>query len=140
MKGTQPRDWFLAEGLALLEASHWFEAHEVLESAWRMTAYGAERTLLQALIQLAVSMEHARRGNLIGERGQWEKASAKLATLPDTCLGIDVRRTRQAWEAFRAAHPPGTPSAEPAAPRPRVLMALGDGDKTNKPPRRTSGA
>ena len=121
MNGTQPRDALLAEGLALLEASRWFEAHEVLESAWRATPHGAERTLLQALIQLAVSMEHARRGNMIGERGQWEKAQTKLASLPATCLGIDVQRTLQVWQTFRDAHPPGTTAAESVAPRPRVV-------------------
>lgn len=77
-----------AEGLRLFREERWFEAHEVLEVVWRETPRGPERELLQGLIQLAVSLEHWRRGNPRGARGQWTKAQGHLADLPPVYGGI----------------------------------------------------
>lgn len=68
----------LTEGRRLLAAGDGFGAHEVWEDRWRPLAPGPEKLALQGLIQLAVALEHRRRGNLRGAAGQWAKARAKL--------------------------------------------------------------
>ncbi len=74
-----PEDPHLRQGWALLRAGAWFEAHEVLELRWKRTSReSADRHLLQAMIQYAVSLEHARRGNPDASRGQREKAARHL--------------------------------------------------------------
>ena len=88
----------LREGLALIAARRWFEAHEVLEVAWRATPLGPERALVQGLIQLAVALEHWRRGNPRGTAGQWAKARRHLEPLPVEVLGVDVPATLARWE------------------------------------------
>lgn len=77
-----------AEGVALFQAEEFFEAHEALELAWRAAAPGPDKRFLQGLIQLAVSLEHWRRGNPRGAKGQWEKAKAKLEDLPAVHGGL----------------------------------------------------
>ncbi|MEO6500602.1 MAG: DUF309 domain-containing protein [Jatrophihabitantaceae bacterium] len=52
----------LAEAQRLLDAGRPFEAHEVLEDAWK-AAPAAERELWRGLAQLAVGLTHAARGN-----------------------------------------------------------------------------
>ncbi len=123
----------LREGLALIDARRWFEAHEVLEGAWRPTPAGPERSLLQGLIQLAVALEHWRRGNPRGTAGQWEKARRHLQVLPPELLGVDVHATLARWERCLAENDlPGALVAqsrnEPAAgslagPAPTVARA-----------------
>ncbi len=87
----------IREGLALIDARRWFEAHEALELAWRATPSGPERELLQGLIQLAVALEHWRRGNPRGTAGQWDKARHRLEALPPVVLGVDVPVTLARW-------------------------------------------
>lgn len=91
-----------AEGVALFRARAWFEAHEVLELAWRATPAGPTRQFLQGLIQLAVSLEHWRRRNARGARGQWEKGRAKLEALPEVFAGLAVGRLLADFAAFYA--------------------------------------
>lgn len=118
------------EGLALFRAERWFEAHEVLEAVWRETPRGPERELLQGLIQLAVSLEHWRRDNPRGARGQWTKAQGHLAGLPpvygDIALAELLDAFRALWEGLRlddavAAQAAGLPWERPARtwPAPR---------------------
>ena len=89
-----------AEGIALFQAGHYFETHEVLELAWRATPPGDRKQFLQGLIQLAVSLEHWRRGNPRGAQGQWEKARAKLAPLPAEFEGLRLGALLTAFEAW----------------------------------------
>lgn len=93
----------MEEGLALFRALHFFEAHEVLEAEWRPTPRGPRRELLQGLIQLAVSLEHWRRGNPRGARGQWDKARGHLAGLPGLCDGVALQPLLEDFERFYAA-------------------------------------
>jgi predicted metal-dependent hydrolase len=88
------------EGVRLFQQEHWFEAHEVLESLWRETPRGPDRELLQGLIQLAVSLEHWRRGNPRGARGQWEKAQGHLAGLPAVPHGLALAELLAAFRAL----------------------------------------
>lgn len=82
-------DGALDEGARHFDAGEWFEAHEVWEGLWRATPRGPEREQLQALIQLAVSLEHHRRGNPRGAEGQYTKAVAHLAAAGAPTLPLD---------------------------------------------------
>jgi hypothetical protein len=113
--------------VALFRARRWFEAHEVLEVAWRRTPRGPDRELLQGLIQLAVSLEHWRRGNPRGALGQWTKARGHLAGLPPVCHGLALGELLAAFAAYydalgleacvHAGTAPATPGIEPPTPR-----------------------
>ena len=113
-----------AEGLRHFQEEHWFEAHEVLEAVWRATPRGPDRELLQGLIQLAVSLEHWRRGNPRGARGQWTKAQGHLADLPPVHGGVALAELldqfRALWEALdldAAVHAQAEGRAWPTPPR-----------------------
>jgi predicted metal-dependent hydrolase len=56
-----------------------FNAHEVLDSAWK-NAPADEKTLWQALDQLAVGITHISRGNVRGAITVLRRASAGLPT------------------------------------------------------------
>lgn len=55
-----------------------FEAHEVLEDAWK-AAPAAERELWRGLAQLAVGLTHAARGNQAGAAALIARGAANLA-------------------------------------------------------------
>lgn len=63
----------------LLDAGLPFQAHEVLEAAWK-AAPDEQRPAWQAMAQLAVALTHARRGNAVGAHRLSERAEANLAT------------------------------------------------------------
>ena len=116
--------------MALFQAGAWFEAHEILERLWRGLERGSEaHRLTQGLIQLAVGLEHLRRGNPRGARGQWQKAEAKLEGLPDACGGLRLGALRAgiarlaeeagleaAAERQGRGEPPGLPAFVAPAP------------------------
>jgi len=84
-----PDDPHLLRGVALLRGGQWFEAHEVLELRWKLTPRdSADRHLLQAMIQYAVSLEHGRRGNPDAARGQREKAARHLRAVLATVRAL----------------------------------------------------
>jgi hypothetical protein len=62
----------------LLDAGRPFEAHEVLEDAWK-AAPAAERELWRGLAQLAVGLTHAARGNQAGAAALTARGAANLA-------------------------------------------------------------
>lgn len=96
---------FLAEAQRLLEAGRPFEAHEVLEEAWK-AAPTAERQLWRGLAQLAVGLTHAARGNAAGESALISRGAANLADYRDQPPhGIDVAGLLD-WSAHPAG---GTP-------------------------------
>jgi uncharacterized protein len=61
----------------LLDRGLAFNAHEVLEAAWKNGPDG-ERTLWQSLAQLAVGITHVQRGNAKGAGALLERAAAGL--------------------------------------------------------------
>jgi predicted metal-dependent hydrolase len=97
---TDPR---YTEGLRLFAEGHWFEAHEVLELLWKEQPPGADRRFLQGLIQLAVSLEHWRRGSPRSAWGQWEKAKEKLSPLPSPYGGLDLEGLLRDFRGYYAA-------------------------------------
>jgi uncharacterized protein len=66
----------------LLDAGRSFDAHDVLEAAWK-AAPDAERDLWQGLAQLAVGLTHARRGNARGAVTLLLRGAKRLAAYPD---------------------------------------------------------
>jgi uncharacterized protein len=57
-----------------------FNAHEVLEAAWKSGPAG-EKPMWQALAQLAVGITHVQRGNVNGAIALLRRASERLAGL-----------------------------------------------------------
>jgi predicted metal-dependent hydrolase len=93
----------LEEGLELIRAGAYFEAHEELEDEWR-TAPAAERDFLQGLVHVAVAWLHAGRGNENGCRRQLAKAARRLEPYRPAHRGVDVERVlAQVAEAERRA-------------------------------------
>ena len=62
----------------LLDRGLAFNAHEVLEAAWKNGPDG-ERTLWQSLAQLAVGITHVQRGNAKGASALFDRAAAGLS-------------------------------------------------------------
>ncbi|MES2642044.1 MAG: DUF309 domain-containing protein [Myxococcota bacterium] len=91
------------EGLHLFRERQWFECHEVLEALWRELPRGPGRDYVQGLIQLAVSLEHWRRGNPRGAWGQWTKARAKFEGLPPTYEGVALAELLTAFDGLWAS-------------------------------------
>jgi hypothetical protein len=66
----------------LLDGGRPFDAHDVLEAAWK-AAPDTERDLWQGLAQLAVGLTHARRGNGPGAVTLLRRGAKRLAGYPD---------------------------------------------------------
>jgi hypothetical protein len=80
----------LAYAQDLLDRGLAFNAHEVLEAAWK-NGPDDEKTLWQALAQLAVGVTHVQRGNVKGAITVLRRASAGLVQNPKPApYAIDV--------------------------------------------------
>ncbi|WP_067648308.1 DUF309 domain-containing protein [Nocardia harenae] len=73
-----PPDRTLGYAQELLDDGLAFNAHEVLEAAWKNGPF-AERQLWQGLAQLAVGLTHIQRGNAKGARTLLLRAAERLA-------------------------------------------------------------
>ena len=87
------------QGIDLFNEGRFFECHEAWEQAW-LRSSGSEKLFYQGMIQAAVAILHAQRGNLAGTRTLWEKARDKLAPLPAGYKAIALDKLRRALEAF----------------------------------------
>jgi len=77
------------EFVRLFNQEEFFEAHEVLEDLWQDHT-GPDRAFYQGLIQVAVALEHCRRGNLPGARGVLESAHRRLDPYRPAHGGFDL--------------------------------------------------
>ncbi|HEX4747719.1 MAG TPA: DUF309 domain-containing protein [Gaiellaceae bacterium] len=91
----------LADGLRLIRAGAYFDAHEALEDEWR-EAPAAERDFLQGLVHVAVAWLHAERGNRNGCERQLAKAERRLAAYRPSHRGVDVEIVLADVESARA--------------------------------------
>jgi uncharacterized protein len=113
----------LVEGVRLFNEGRWFEAHEVLEDAWRADPTELRR-LYQGLLQVGVGLHHASRGNLRGALNLLDRGIARLEPFRPRCLGLDVERLlRDAGEARRALAAPGGLEGFRPAGAPRAALA-----------------
>lgn len=98
------------------DAGEYFDAHEALEEIWRRSD-DALMQLLHGLIQLAVAMEHWRRGNPRGARVLLDRAWSRLERADGGMLGLDLEPVRRAQPGLRAA----LVAWEAGGPRPELV-------------------
>src|SRR5713101_9070263 len=109
------------QGLALFNAGRFFECHEVREEGWKRSS-GCVMVFYQGLIQAAVALLHAERGNKRGAASIWAKARQKLEPLPSEHMGLALGEFRASLEEFFASASKG----EFKTARPMIrLVALG---------------
>jgi predicted metal-dependent hydrolase len=88
-------------GIDLFNAGRFFECHEAWERVW-LRASGTDKLFYQGMIQAAVAILHAQRGNLAGSRSLWDKAIDKLGPLPADYMEIALGEFREMMEQFLA--------------------------------------
>src|ERR1700686_4706984 len=92
------RDFF-QEGIDLFNEGRFFECHEAWEEIWKRSD-GEAKLFYQGLIQAAVAILHAQRGNFEGAQSVYEKARAKLDPIPEEHMGIALGEMRAALAEF----------------------------------------
>jgi len=90
---------FYEQGIDLFNEGRFFECHEAWEEIWKR-ADGEVKLYYQGLIQAAVAILHAQRGNFEGARSLYEKASTKLDQLPPEHMGLAVGELRTDLRLF----------------------------------------
>jgi predicted metal-dependent hydrolase len=88
-------------GVELFNRGDYFACHEVWEELW-LRSTGDDKLFYQGLIQAAVAVLHAERGNLRGAVSTWRKARAKLDAMPTNHMGIALEDFREALAGFIA--------------------------------------
>jgi hypothetical protein len=102
----------LALGVTRWDEQRYFEAHELLEHAWRLGP-PSDRDLWKGVIQVAVAAVHLQRGNRIGAQRLLGRAVRRLVMQPDVHRGIDVAALRAiAGRAQAELAAGGTPAAD----------------------------
>jgi len=104
-------------GVELFNRGEYFACHEVWEEIW-LRGDGDEKLFYQGLIQAAVAILHAERGNLRGAYSTWRKAIAKLDALPPNHRGIALGEFRDALAKFFA----DAYDVNGLPPRPKILV------------------
>ena len=114
---------FYEEGIDLFNEGRFFECHEAWEEIWKRSD-GDLKLFYQGLIQAAVAILHAQRGNLEGARSLYEKASAKLDPVPPEHMGLAVGKLRIELRRFIEIATRADGSALPSPPRLRRIAKL----------------
>ena len=90
------------QGLQLYNQGEYFEAHEVLEAAWRQDQTPG-RELYQGILQVGIAYLQIERGNYRGALKMFLRARRWLDPLPDQCRGVQVAQLRQDAQRAQAA-------------------------------------
>ena len=94
MNEKEKKEQLFFEGLRAYEEKDFFEAHELWEELWS-EYYLADRTLIQGLIQLAVSFVHLGNGNLNGAKSLLKKSADKFSSFSGVHRGINIDNLEQ---------------------------------------------
>jgi predicted metal-dependent hydrolase len=98
-------------GVALLNSGEFYDAHEVLEDAWREST-GSVKLFRQALVQIAVSMHHHSTGNLNGSRSVLARAIRNITPFEQGFEGLDLddlRKQLAVWSSALSESSSGAP-------------------------------
>jgi predicted metal-dependent hydrolase len=107
-------------GIDLFNEGRFFECHEAWEEVWKRSD-GDAKLFYQGLIQAAVAILHAQRGNLEGARSLYEKASAKLDPIPPEYMGLAIADLRLELSKFIKIATGSKGLPPPAPPRLRRI-------------------
>ena len=94
MNKEEKKERLFFDGLRAYEEKDFFEAHEFWEELWS-DYYLADRTLIQGLIQLAVSFVHLGNGNLNGAKSLLKKSADKFSRFSGVHRGINIDNLKQ---------------------------------------------
>ena len=94
MNEEEKKEQLFSDGLRAYEENFFFEAHELWEELWS-EYYLADRTLIQGLIQLAVSFVHLGNGNLNGAKSLMKKSADKFSSYSGLHRGINIDKLKQ---------------------------------------------
>ncbi len=83
---SNPDSELFEQGIDLFNQGKFFECHEAWEEVWKRSA-GGQKLFYQGIIQAAVAILHAQRGNLSGAASLYAKAAAKLVRYPRITIG-----------------------------------------------------
>jgi uncharacterized protein len=95
----KPAAEYFEEGIELFNKGRFFECHEAWEEVWKQSR-GEEKLFYQGLIQAAVAILHAQRGNRDGARTQYAKARAKLDPIASEHMGLAIGKLRDDLAEF----------------------------------------
>lgn len=99
---TPEIDDSFARGIRSFNQGNFFEAHELWEESWK-AADGTTRLFFQGIIQAAVALLHAERGNYAGAISVYLKSRQNLAQISAIWMGIDVAQFRSDLARYFAA-------------------------------------
>lgn len=105
------------EGIRLFNAGYFWHSHEQWEACW-LASSEPDATYYKGIIQAAAALVHWQKANPRGLHLNWAKSRAKLATLPDVHMGLDVRGFCRAMEQFVVSHEAGD------SPQPPQIVLL----------------
>ena len=82
-------DYRFEIGMKLFNSCQWYKSHDVFEEIWHETD-GAERQLLQGILQVAVAQVHLENNNKNGATILYGEALGRLKRFQLTDLGLDI--------------------------------------------------
>ena len=94
MNEEEKKEQLFFDGLRAYVEKNFFEAHELWEELWS-EYYLVDRTLIQGLIQLAVSFVHLGNGNLNGAKSLLNKSADKFSSFSGVHRGINIDNLKQ---------------------------------------------
>ena len=103
-------------GIDLFNRGEFFDAHDVWEELWTDCPTAADRRFYQSLIQAAVALYHAGRGNRAGADRLFRSGRAYMAPYRPARHGLVVD---DFWRQVEAA------LADPPGPPPRITLDPG---------------
>jgi len=92
----------VAEAVSLFNGERFWEAHEVLESLWRV-AQGEEKRVLQGLILVCAAFVHLQKGENRVALGVAERSLPLLTWGDESYHGIGIRSVGEAMEGMLRA-------------------------------------
>jgi len=107
---------YFEEGIELFNEGRFFECHEAWEEAWKRSR-GDDKLFYQGLIQAAVAILHAQRGNRDGAQSLYDKAMAKLGPVPAWHMGLAIGELREDLARFVQAALSAKKEDLPSPPR-----------------------
>lgn len=88
MRSVEEQRLLMNAGWQAWDERDWMEAHDQWEEAW-MELGGVTRSMLQSMIQLAVSLVHLEQGNLAGAKSLCAKSLKRVSEAERAALSAD---------------------------------------------------